>query len=63
MTLIHKFCDQNHFLTQSFYTEKVLDDYEFNLLIDFNLQDAYTRVLKGQIDLALTVFPETTQGL
>ncbi|RMX55174.1 hypothetical protein pdam_00018932 [Pocillopora damicornis] len=25
-------------------------------------KDAYTRVLKGQIDLALTVFPETTQG-
>ena len=34
VTLIHKFCDQNHFLTQSFYTEKVLDDYEFNLPID-----------------------------
>lgn len=25
-------------------------------------KDAYTRVLKGQIDLALTIFPETTQG-
>lgn len=25
-------------------------------------KDAYTRVLKGQIDLALTVFPNTTQG-
>lgn len=27
-----------------------------------DLQDAYTRVLKGQISLALTVFPNTTQG-
>ncbi|XP_068700264.1 xaa-Pro aminopeptidase 1-like [Montipora foliosa] len=25
-------------------------------------KDAYTRVLKGQIDLAMTVFPNTTQG-
>lgn len=26
------------------------------------IQDAYTRVLKGQIDLAMTIFPNTTQG-
>ena len=28
----------------------------------FCFQDAYTRVLKGQIDLALAVFPNNTQG-
>ena len=42
--------------------EKVLGDFEFNVPHDLDSQDAYTRVLKGQIDLALTIFPETTQG-